>query len=183
MSQGRNGMSQESVYDILLVVSGRDIIDVELMTHYLHRLGEEWVEGGALEHVLHLLRSNEGRSQLAAIRVLTKLATNADLECLEDFVTDPTIGDMPKLSLAPILKSLNSEMADEGLLEYLNDGAGAIRQMQSHLLELAGKNMLGIETILNDFRTMPEEKQLGFIAWLGNSGDPRAAYVLVPLLD
>ena len=29
MSQGRNGMSQESVDDILLVLSGRDIIDVD----------------------------------------------------------------------------------------------------------------------------------------------------------
>jgi hypothetical protein len=183
MSQGRNGTSRESVNDILHVLSERDIIDVDLMTHYLHRLGEEWIEGGAREQVLCLLRSKESRSQAAAIRVLTKLATDADLECLEDFVTDPTVSDMPKLSLAPILKSLNSEMADDGLLEYLNDGAGAVRQMQSHLLDLAGKNMLGIETILNDFRSMPEERQLGFIAWLGNSGDPRAAYVLVPLLD
>jgi hypothetical protein len=176
-------MSQESVDDILLVLSEREIVDIDLMAHYLHRLNEEWVEGGAREQVLHLLRSNEGRSQAVAIRVLTKLATDADLECLEDFVTDPTISDMPKLSLAPILKSLNSEMADDGLLEYLNDGAGAIRQMQSHLLELAGKNMLGVEAILNDFRVMPEDRQLGFITWLGNSGDPRAAYVLVPLLD
>jgi hypothetical protein len=176
-------MSQESVDDILLVLGEREIIDIDLMTHYLHRLNEEWVEGGARAQVLHLLRSHEGKSQAVAIRVLTKLATDADLECLEDFVTDPTISDMPKLSLAPILKSLNSEMADDGLLEYLNDGAGAIRQMQSHLLELAGKNMLGIEAILNDFRVMPEDRQLGFITWLGNSGDPRAAYVLVPLLD
>jgi hypothetical protein len=164
-------------------MSEQDIIDIDLMTHYLHRLHEEWVEGGAREQVLHLLRSNEGRSQAVAIRVLTKLVTDTDLECLEDFVADPTIYDMPKISLAPILKALNSEMADDGLLEYLNDGAGAIRQMQSHLLELAGKNMVGIETILNDFRSMPEERRLGFITWLGNCGDPRAAYVLVPLLD
>jgi hypothetical protein len=74
-------------------------------------------------------------------------------------------------------------MADDGLLEYLNDGAGAIRQMQSHLLELAGKNVLGVETILNDFRAMSEDRQLGFIIWLGNSGDPRAVSILVPLLD
>ena len=183
MPHGRNGMSQESVDDILLVLGEQEIIDSDLMTHYLYRLHEEWVEGGARAQVLHLLRSHEGKAQAVAIRVLTKLATDADLECLEDFVADPTISDMPKLSLAPILKSLNSEMADDGLLEYLNDGVGAIRQMQSHLLELAGKNMLGIEAILNDFRVMPEDRQLGFITWLGNSGDPRAAYVLVPLLD
>ena len=183
MSQGHNGTSQESVNDILLVLSQQDSIDSDLMTRYLNRLDEEWVEGGAREQVLHLLQSNEGRSQAAAIRVLTKLATDADLECLEDFVADPTISDMPKLSLALILKSLNSEMADDGLLEYLNDGSGAIRQMQSHLLELAGKNMLGVETILNDFQHMSEERQLGFIAWLGHSGDPRAASILVPLLD
>jgi hypothetical protein len=183
MSKGRNGTSQESIDDILLVLGDRDIIDIDLMTHYLHRLHEEWVEGGARERVLRLLSSNEGKSQAVAIRVLTKLATDTDLECLEDFVTDPTISDMPKLSLAPILKSLDSEMADDGLLEYLNDGVGAIRQMQSHLLELADRNMLGIEMILNDFRVMSEDRQLGFITWLGNSGDPRAAYVLVPLLD
>src|SRR5262249_40360914 len=152
-----------------------------LMTHYLGRLGEEWVEGGARERVLHLLRSNEARSQAVALGVLAQLASDADLECLEDFVTDPTIRDVPKLSLGPILKSLNSEMAEDGLLEYLNDGVGAIRQMQSRLLELAGKNMLGIETILNDFRSMSEERQLGFITWLGSSGDPRAASVLLPL--
>lgn len=183
MSQGHNGASQESVDNILLVLSQQDIIDSDQMARYMKRLNEEWVEGGAREQVLHLLQSNEGRSQAVAIRVLTKLATDADLECLEDFVTDPTISDMPKLSLALILKSLDSEMADDGLLEYLNDGTGAIRQMQSHLLELAGKNMLGIETILNDFRNMSEERQLGFITWLGHSGDPRAASILVPLLD
>jgi len=183
MAQGRNETSQESVNAILLALSEQDIIDIDLMTHYLHRLKEEWVEGGAREQVLRLLGSNEGRSQSVAIRVLTKLVTDADLEYLEDFVTDPTISDVPKLSLAPILKALNSEMADDGLFEYLNDGAGAIRQMQSHLLELAGKNMLGVETILNDFRGMPEDRQLGFINWLGNTSDPRAAYVLVPLLD
>jgi hypothetical protein len=183
MAQGRNGTSQESVDAILLVMSEREIIDIDLMTHYLHHLHEEWIEGGARERVLHLLCSNEGRSQAVAIRVLTELATESDLEYLEDFVADPTVSDMPKISLAPILKALNSEMAEDGLLEYLNDGAGAIRRMQSHLLELAGKNMLGIETILNDFRSMPEDRQAGFISWLGNSGDPRAAYVLVPLLD
>jgi len=42
---------------------------------------------------------------------------------------------------------------------------------------------LGIETILNDFRGMSEERQLGFVTWLGNSGDPRAASILQPLLD
>jgi hypothetical protein len=183
MSQGRNGASQESVDTILLVLSEQDVIDVDLMTRYLRRLREEWVEGGAREQILHLLRSHETRSQATAIRVLVQLATDADLEYLEDFVTDPTISDMSKLSLAPILKTLNSEMADDGLLEYLNDGSGAIRQMQSHFLELAGRNMPGIETILNDFRSMPDDRQLGFISWLGNSGDPRAAYVLVPLLD
>jgi hypothetical protein len=183
MSRGRNERYGGSVDDILLMLSERDSIDSDLMTRYLDRLGEEWVEGGVREQVLRLLQSNEGRSQAAALRVLTRLATDADLEYLEDFVSNPTIGDIPKLSLAPILKSLNSEMADEGLLEYLNDGAGAIRQMQSHLLELAGKSMLGVETILNDFRTMSEDRQLGFIIWLGNSGDPRAAAILVPLLD
>src|SRR5215469_12277459 len=183
MAQGRNGTSQESIDAILLVMSERDIIDIDQMTHYLRRLREEWIEGGARERVLHLLSSNDGRSQAVAVRILAKLVTEADLECLEDFVTDPTISDVPKIALAPILKALNSDMADDGLLEYLNDGAGAIRYVQSHLLELAGKNMLGIETILNDFRSMPEDRQLGFIAWLGNSGDPRATYVLVPLLD
>lgn len=183
MAQGRNDTSQESIEAILLAMSERDSIDIDLMTHFLRRLHDEWVEGGAREQVLHLLCSNDGRSQAVAIRILTKLVTEADLECLEDFVTDPTISDVPKIALAPILRTLNSEMVDDGLLEYLNDGAGAVRQMQSHLLELAGKNMLGIETILNDFRSMPEDRQLGFIAWLGNSSDPRASYVLVPLLD
>lgn len=184
MPQGRNGTSQESVNDILLMLRQQDVIDADLIAHYVHRLGEEWIEGGAREQVLLLLQSNDGRLQSAAVHILTKLATDADLECLEDFVTDPTISDMSKLSLAPILKSFDSEMAEDGLLEYLNDAAGAIRQMQSHLLDLAGKNMLGIETILNDFRrTMSEERQLAFITWLGNSGDPRAAHVLIPLLD
>jgi hypothetical protein len=184
MPQGRNGMSQESVDDILLILSQRDIIDFDQMPQYLHRLSEEWIEGGARERILNLLRSHEGQLQSVAMHVLTKLATESDLDYLEDFVTDPTVSDMSKLSLAPILKLLDSEMAEDGLLEYLNDAAGAIRQMQSHLLELAGKSMLGIETILNDFRmTMSEERQLGFITWLGNSGDPRAVHVLIPLLD
>jgi hypothetical protein len=184
MPQGSNGTSQESVDDIVLKLSRQDLIDSDLRLHYLHRLGEKWIEGGAREQVLRLLQSKESRLQSVAVHILANLAKEADLECLEDFVADPTISDMSKLSLAPILKSFDSEMAEDGLLEYLNDPAGAIRQMQAHLLELAGKNMLGIETILKDFYfVMTEERQLGFVNWLGNSGDPRAALILIPLLD
>jgi hypothetical protein len=183
MTQGRNIVLQERIDDILHIICQKDFIDSELFEKYLHCLEEGWIEGGARNKVLQLLRSRDGRLQSVAIQVLTKLATEADLECLEDFVADPTVHDISKLSLATILKALDSEMADDGLLEYLNDPAGAIRQMQSHLLDLVGKSMLGTEVILNDFSVMPEEQQWGFLIWLGNSGDPRAANVLIPLLD
>ena len=182
MPRGRKGSPQESVDSILLAISRREDIEIETMSHYMNCLEEEWV-GGAREKVLHLLRSNDGMAQAAALRILSELATEFDLEELEDFVTDPTVSDLAKLSLAPILKELGSEMVDEGLVEYLNDPVGAIRQMQIRLLELVGQNEMGIETILEDVVTMPMERRFAFINWLGNSNDPRAANLLVPLLE
>jgi hypothetical protein len=152
------------------------------MSHYLDRLDEEWAEG-AREKVLHLLRSSDALAQSAALRILAELATDFDLECLEDFVTDPTVSDLAKLSLSPILKELGSEMADDGIIEYLNDPAAAIRQMQIRLLELVGQSEMGIETILEDVVSMPVERRFAFINWLGNCNDPRAASLLVPLLE
>ncbi|HLG77634.1 MAG TPA: hypothetical protein VKX46_14545, partial [Ktedonobacteraceae bacterium] len=120
MSRGRKGPPQESIDSILLALSRRDDIDPDLFSHYMGRLDAEWAHG-AREKVLHLLRSNDVMAQTAALRILTELATDFDLEELEDFVADPTIGDLPKLSLAPILKNLGSEMADDAIVEYLND--------------------------------------------------------------
>ncbi|GCE20347.1 HEAT repeat domain-containing protein [Dictyobacter kobayashii] len=182
MPRGRKGSPQESVDSILLAISRREDIDPDTMSHYLDRLDEEWAEG-AREKVLHLLRSNDAMAQAAALRILSELATDFDLEGLEDFVTDPTVSDLAKLSLSPILKELGSEMADDGIIEYLNDPAGAIRQMQMRLLELVGQNEMGVETILEDVVSMPVERRFAFINWLGNSNDPRAANLLIPLLE
>src|SRR5579883_872903 len=74
-------------------------------------------------------------------------------------------------------------MADDGIVEYLNDPAAAIRQMQMRLLELVGQNEMGVETILEDVTSMPLERRFAFINWLSSSNDPRAANLLVPLLE
>jgi hypothetical protein len=181
MSRGRKGSPQESVDSILLAISRNEDIDENTMSRYLDRLDEEWADG-AREKVLRLLRSNDAMAQSAAVHILSELATDFDLEGLEDFVADPTVSDMSKLSLSPILKELGSEMADDGIIEYLNDPAGAIRQMQLRLLEIVGQSEMGVETILDDVVSMPVDRRLGFIHWLGNSNDPRAVSLLIPLL-
>ncbi|QBD81901.1 HEAT repeat domain-containing protein [Ktedonosporobacter rubrisoli] len=182
MPRGRKGPPQESVDSILLAISRRDDIDPETLSHYFDRLDEEWTHG-AREKVLHLLRSNDASAHAAAVLILSELATDFDLEGLEDFITDPTVSDMAKLALSPVLKELGSEMADDGIIEYLNDPATAMHQMQMRLLELVGQNEMGIESILEDVIAMPVERRLAFINWLGNSNDPRAANLLVPLLE
>jgi len=182
MPRGRKGSPQESVDSILLAISRREDIDVDTMSHYLDRLNEEWAES-AREKVLHLLRSSDAMAQAGALRILAELATDFDVEDLEDFVADPTVSDLAKLSLSPILKELGSDIADDGIVEYLNDPAGAIRQMQMRLLELVGQNEMGVETILEDVVSMPVERRFAFISWLGSSNDPRAANLLIPLLE
>jgi hypothetical protein len=182
MPRRRKGPPQESIDSILLAISRRDDIDSDTLSHYLDRLDEEWTDG-AREKVLHLLRTQNTAAHGAAILILSELATDFDLEELEDFVTDPTVSDVVKLALSPILKKVGSEMADGGVLEYLNDPATAMQQMQARLLELVSQGEMGIESILEDVVAMPTEQRLGFIAWLGNSHDPRAAHLLVPLLD
>ncbi|GAC1503635.1 MAG: hypothetical protein NVS2B12_15040 [Ktedonobacteraceae bacterium] len=182
MSRGRKGSPQESVDSILLAISRREDIDEDSMAHYLDRLNQEWSDG-AREKVLHLLRSSDAMAQAGALHILSELATDLDLEDLEDFVADPMVSDLAKLSLAPILKELDSEMADEGIVEYLNDPAGSIRLMQMRLLELVGQNEMGVETILEDVVSMPLERRFAFINWLGSSSDPRAANLLIPLLE
>jgi hypothetical protein len=154
------------VDSILLALSRRDDIDPETLSHYFERLDEEWIEG-AREKVLHLLRASDPSAHAAAVLILAELATDDDLESLEDFVTDPTVSDMAKLSLSPILRELGSEMADDGIIEYLNDPAGAMQQMQMRLLELVGQSEMGIESILEDVTSMPLERRLAFVYWLG----------------
>jgi hypothetical protein len=182
MPRGRKGSPQESVDSILLALSRRDDIDPETLSHYFERLDEEW-SSGAREKVLHLLRASDPSAHAAAVLILAELATEDDLEELEDFVTDPTVSDMAKLSLSPILRELGSEMADDGIIEYLNDPAGAMQQMQMRLLELVGQSEMGIESILEDVTSMPLERRLAFVFWLGSSNDPRAANLLIPLLE
>ena len=182
MPRGRKRPPQDSVDSILLAISRRDNIDPDTLSHYFDRLDEEWTEG-ARDKVLHLLRTNDAAAHAAAIMILSELATEFDLEELEDLVADPTVSDVAKLTLAPILKEMDSEMADEGLIEYLNDPEAAMQQMQMRLLELVGQSEMGVESVLEDILSMPLERRLGFVNWLGNSHDPRAANLLIPLLE
>jgi hypothetical protein len=93
------------------------------------------------------------------------------------------VSDLAKLSLAPVLKELGSEMADDGIIEYLNDPEAAMLQMQIRLLELVGQSELGVESVLEDVLSMPMERRLGFIGWLGSRNDPRATHLLIHLLE
>ncbi len=182
MPRGRNRPPHDSVDSILLAISRRDNIDPDTLSHYFERLDEEWTEG-ARSKVLHLLRTRDATAHAAAVLILSELATGFDREELEDLVADPTVSDMAKLTIAPVLKELDSEMADDGLIEYLNDPEAAMQQMQVRLLELVGQSELGVESVLEDVLSMPLERRLGFINWLGSSHDPRAAQLLIPLLE
>lgn len=182
MPQRRKGPPQESIDSILLAMSRRDDIDPTTFSHYLDRLDEEWTSG-ARDKVLHLLRTSDLTAHSAAVMILSELATSFDLEEIEDLVADPTVSDFARLTLAPLLKELGSEMADDGILDYLNDPEAAMLQMQMRLLELVGSSELGVETVLEDVLSMPMERRLGFIEWLGMSQDPRASKLLIPLLD
>lgn len=182
MPRGRKGTPQDSIDSILLAMSRRSDVDPDTLSHFLDRLDEEWTSG-AREKVLHLLRTSDAKAHSAAALILSELATDFDLEELEEFIVDPTVGDLAKLTLAPILKELNSELADDGIIDYLNDPEAAMLQMQIRLLELVGQSELGVESILEDVLSMPVERRLGFIGWLGGSQDPRAVKLLIPLLE
>lgn len=182
MPRGRKRTPQDSIDSILLAMSRRDNEDEDTISHYMDRLDEEWTNG-ARDKVLRLLHSNDSSAHNAAVTILSELATDFDLEEIEDVVADPTVADLAKLSLAPVLKDLNSEMADDGLLDYLNDPEAAMQQMQLRLLEMMGQSEPGIEAVLEDVLTMPLEKRLSFVEWLGSSYDPRAANMLIPLLE
>jgi len=182
MPRGRKVPPQDNIDSILLAMSRRTDIDSDTLSHYFDRLDEEWTDG-ARDKVMHLLRTNDVTAHSAAVLILSELATDFDLEELEDFVADPTVGDLAKLSLAPVLNELGSEMAEDGIIDYLNDPEDAMLQMQMRLLELMGKSELGVESVLEDVLAMPMERRLGFINWLGGSQDPRAARLLLPLLE
>jgi hypothetical protein len=182
MPRRRKDSPQQSVDSILLAISRRKDIDPTTLSHYLARLDEEWTNG-AREKVIHLLRTKDATTQTAAVLILSELATSADLDMLEDFVTDPTVGDQAKLILFSTLKNLGSEMTDEGITEYLNDPTAAMQQMQLRLLEMVEKSEMGVESILEDVASMPVERRLGFIYWLGQSNDPRATRLLIPMLE
>ncbi len=182
MPRGRKEPPQENIDSILLAMSRRMDIDSDTLSHYFDRLDEEWTDG-ARDKVLHLLRTNDLTAHSAAVQILSELATDFDLEELEDFVADPTVGDLAKLTLVPVLNELGSEMADEGIIDYLNDPEAAMLQMQMRLLDLMGQSELGVESVLEDVLTMPMDRRLGFINWLGDSQDPRATKLLLPLLE
>src|SRR2546425_8962851 len=157
MPRGRKRSPQDSIDSILLAMSRRSDIDPDTLSHYFDRLDEEWTDG-ARDKVLHLLRTNDVTAHTAAVLILSELATDFDLEELEDFVADPTVGDLAKLTLAPVLNELDSEMADEGIIDYLNDPETAMLQMQIRLLELVGQSELGVESVLEDVLSMPVER-------------------------
>src|SRR5437764_4443408 len=182
MSRGLKGPPQENIDSILLSMSRRMDIDPVTLSHYFDRLDEEWTDG-ARDKVLHLLRTNDLTAQSGAVQILSELATDFDLEELEDFVADPTVGDLAKLTLVPVLNELGSEMADEGIIDYLNDPEAAMLQMQMRLLDLMGQSEVGVESVMEDVLTIPLDRRLGFINWLGNSQDPRATKLLLPLLE
>lgn len=182
MPRKRKEPPQDSIESILLAISRRETLDADTLSHYFDRLDEEWTDG-AREQVLRLLRTNDSAAHAAAILILSELATDFDLDELEDFVTDPTVSDLTKLTLSPILKELDSDLADEGMIEYLNDPANAMQQMQMRMLDLVSQSEMGVEAILVDVASMPIERRLGFIGWLGNSHDVRATALLVPLLE
>jgi len=182
MPRKHKGPPQESIDSILLALSRRDDINSETLSHYLTRLDEEWTKG-ARQKVLQLLRSNNVSAHAAAMFILSELATDFDLDEIEEFITDPTVSDVAKLTISPLLKELNSEMAEEGIIEYLNDPAGAMQQMQMRILDLVEQGEMGIQTILTDIVSMPVDRRLGFVQWLGSSNDPRAVSLLVPLLE
>ncbi len=182
MPRGRKGPPRESIDSILLAMSRRDDIEPITLSHYFDRLDEEWTDG-ARDKVLHLLRTLDQTAYSTAVLILSELATSFDLEEIEDLVADPTISDFAKLTLAPVLKELGSEMADDGIIDYLNDPEAAMLQMQMRLLDLVGRSEMGVEAVLEDVLSMPMERRLGFIDWLGMSQDPRATNLLIPLLD
>jgi hypothetical protein len=182
MPRKRKEPPHESIDSILLAISRRDDIDPNTLSHYLDRLAEEWTDG-AREKVLHLLRIQNASAHAAALMILSELATDFDLEELEEFVTDPTVLDVTKLALTPILKKLGSAMTDGDILEYLDDPVSALQEMQTRLLEVVSQSEMGIESILEDVVAMAVEQRLGIISWLGSSRDPRAVRLLIPLLD
>ena len=182
MPRKHKGPPQESIDSILLALSRRDDISSETLSHYLTRLDEEWTNG-ARQKVLQLLRSNDTSAHAAAMFILSELATNFDLDEIEEFVTDPTVSDAAKLTISPLLKELNSELADEGIIEYLNDPIGSMQQMQMRILDVVEQGEMGIQTVLTDIVAMPVERRLNFVEWLGSSNDPRAVRLLLPLLE
>src|SRR5215831_18419565 len=182
MSRRHKGPPKENIDGILQAMSHRVDIDAETLSYYFDRLDEEWTNG-ARDKVLQLLRKNDTKAQTAAMQILAELATDFDLDEIEDFVADPTVGDLAKLTLVPVLNQLGSEMADEGILDYLNDPEAAMLQMQIRLLDLMNQSETGVEAVLEDVFSMPMERRLGFINWLGASQDPRAMKLLLPLLE
>jgi hypothetical protein len=182
MSRRHKGPPKENIDGILQAMSHKADIDSETLSYYFDRLDEEWTNG-ARDKVLQLLRKNDTKAQTAAMQILAELATDFDLEEIEDFVADPTVGDLAKLTLVPVLSRLGSEMSDEGILDYLNDPEAAMLQMQVRLLDLMNESEMGVEAVLEDVLTMPMERRLGFINWLGASQDPRALKLLLPLLE
>ena len=182
MPRGRKGTPQDSIESILLAMSRQGDVDPDTLAHYLDRLDEEWTSG-ARDKVFQLLRTSDMQAHSAASLILSELATEFDLEDLENVITDPTVGDLAKLALAPVLKELDSPLADEGIIDYLNDPESAMLQMQLRLLDLVGQSEVGVESILEDVLSMPVERRLGFISWLGGSQDPRATKLLIPLLE
>ena len=144
----------ETIDSILLAISRREDLSVEMVPHYFDRLGEEWISG-ARDKVLNLLRSNDTSAHAAAVFILSELASEFDLEELEEFISDPTVGDMGKLALAPVLRRLGSEITDERIVEYLNDPGTAMLQMQRRLFDMMGHNERSVEAILSDVVDMP----------------------------
>lgn len=185
MPRGRQSSQrppQDSIDSILLAMSRSESIDDATLAHYLDRLDEEWTRG-ARHKVLRLFYTSDTAAHAAAVLILSELANEWDVEELEKIIFDANVSDLAKLALSPVLKSVGSNLADDGIVPYLRDAEGAMQQMRNRLLEVAGESELSVESVLEDVLSMPVEKRLGFVDWLGGSRDLRAVNLLIPLLQ
>ncbi len=182
MPRGRKGTPQDSIDSILLAMSRRSDVDPDTLSHYLDRLDEEWT-GGAREKVLHLLRTSDPKAHSAATLILSELATDFDLEELEDFVADPTVGDLAKLSRACAQGTGSRIWPTMGLSIILMIPRLLCSRCRFACLSWWAKVNWALNRFLEDVLSMPVERRLGFIGWLGGSQDPRAAKLLIPLLE
>lgn len=101
---------------------------------------------------------------------------------LLDSLTDPSVPEVAKLHLLPVLEYYDVDLEDSQLLEILAEAFGdldiVLKHSIEHMLEAMDRDVESLNFLLENFQELPPDVRVAFVRQFGETRDERAAHLL-----